>query len=108
MEAMDEFLRESAKDEETRTFATELVYGCVERRDELDAQIAAAIIIMAHQLKLKVVAEGVEQEEQLRLLQTQGCDVLQGYLFSRPLPADEITLMLKEKRTLDQVVGPPP
>jgi EAL domain-containing protein (putative c-di-GMP-specific phosphodiesterase class I) len=51
---------------------------------------------MARSLNLKVVAEGVEQEGQLAFLRAQGCDELQGYLFSQPLPADEIALWVDE------------
>jgi len=58
------------------------------------AEIVAAIIAMSHILKLRVVAEGIEEEEQLRLLADRDCDVVQGYLFSRPLPAAEIAQLL--------------
>ncbi len=51
--------------------------------------LVATIINLAHSLKLKVVAEGVETEEQLRLLRLLGCDEMQGYLFSRALPSEE-------------------
>ncbi|TLX58739.1 bifunctional diguanylate cyclase/phosphodiesterase [Stutzerimonas nosocomialis] len=51
-----------------------------------DRAITAAIIAMAHKLELKVVAEGVEDRVQLSYLQENGCDMIQGYLFSRPLP----------------------
>lgn len=53
-----------------------------------DAAIANAIIAMAHQLGLKVVAEGVEDAEQLAQLRARRCDQVQGYFYSRPLPAD--------------------
>jgi diguanylate cyclase (GGDEF)-like protein len=50
--------------------------------------LVSTIINLAHSLKLKVVAEGVETEEQSRLLRLLGCDEMQGYLFCRPIPAD--------------------
>ncbi len=55
------------------------------------AAIITAIIAMAHSLGLRVVAEGVETEVQLALLRTKACDEFQGYLKSKPLPADEFT-----------------
>jgi diguanylate cyclase (GGDEF)-like protein/PAS domain S-box-containing protein len=58
------------------------------------AAIAKAIIAMAHSLKLKVVAEGVETEQQLKLLSDEGCDEMQGYLISRPIPAGELLKLL--------------
>src|SRR5690554_3918377 len=51
--------------------------------------IVNTIIAMAHALELKVIAEGVETEDQLVLLYERGCDQAQGYLFARPLPYDE-------------------
>ena len=56
--------------------------------------IVRAIIAMAHSLKLFVLAEGVEQEAQRRLLLEQGCDQAQGYLFGRPMPADAFASLL--------------
>ncbi len=54
-----------------------------------DMEIATAIVGMAHTLRLKVLAEGVETPEQLNFLREQGCDFYQGYLMSKPIPADE-------------------
>ncbi len=65
--------------------------------DESDTEISAATIALAHNLKLKVVAEGVETEMQREFLRNHKCDMLQGYLFSKPLPAREITKLLIKK-----------
>ncbi|WP_236185832.1 sensor domain-containing protein [Pseudomonas juntendi] len=66
-----------------RTFVDGLPEG------EQDAQIARAIIAMAHSLNLAVIAEGVETHEQLEFLREHGCDEVQGYLFGRPMPAHQ-------------------
>ena len=58
------------------------------------AAIVLAIIAMAHSLRLKVIAEGVEYAEQAEFLRAHGCDQLQGYLITRPLPADEVVKLL--------------
>jgi EAL domain-containing protein (putative c-di-GMP-specific phosphodiesterase class I) len=55
-----------------------------------DAAIAAAIISMAKSMKLKVIAEGVENETQLTFLKTHHCDEVQGYYFSKPLSVDKV------------------
>ena len=68
--------------------------------DPEDAMITLAIIGLAHSLKLKVVAEGVETQEQLELLAANGCDEIQGYYFSVPTTAEECAKMLKENRSL--------
>jgi EAL domain-containing protein (putative c-di-GMP-specific phosphodiesterase class I) len=65
--------------------------------DTNDMEIAAAIIAMAHKLKLKVVAEGVETEEQLAFLARQGCDAYQGYLVSRPVEAEACAVVLRAR-----------
>lgn len=68
--------------------------------DADDAAITHAIISMAHSLGLKVIAEGVETEAQLSFLASHGCEQMQGYYFSRPLPADDCSVMLREGRRL--------
>ena len=65
-----------------------------------DAAIVLAIINMAHSLKLDVIAEGVEKDAQLAYLRRHGCDEMQGYYFSRPLPENEFEAMLRDGRTL--------
>ena len=55
--------------------------------------IVGAIVQLAHALGMRVVAEGVENRAQYRYLQTLGCDEIQGFLFSRPVPANEISAM---------------
>ncbi|MEO7600841.1 MAG: EAL domain-containing protein [Gammaproteobacteria bacterium] len=64
--------------------------------DADDAAIVRATITLAHNLGIHVVAEGVETREQLEFLRAQGCDFAQGYFFSRPLPGDEIALLLPQ------------
>jgi EAL domain-containing protein (putative c-di-GMP-specific phosphodiesterase class I) len=58
------------------------------------AQIVRAIISLAHNMHLKVIAEGVETEEQFTFLRSLSCDQYQGYFCSRPLPADELVKLL--------------
>jgi diguanylate cyclase (GGDEF)-like protein len=65
-----------------------------------DAAIAMLIINMAHNLNLKVIAEGVETEEQLAFLRLHHCDEIQGFIFSQPVPAKVFTKLLEEKRHL--------
>jgi diguanylate cyclase (GGDEF)-like protein/PAS domain S-box-containing protein len=62
--------------------------------------ICKTIVMLAHELGLKVVAEGIETENQLDKAREIGCDVGQGYLYSRPIPASEITPFLLEKARL--------
>jgi diguanylate cyclase (GGDEF)-like protein/PAS domain S-box-containing protein len=67
--------------------------------DPSNAAIVRTILVLARSLGLRVVAEGVENQEQLRFLKALGCDRFQGYLFSRAVPAAAITEMLREGRT---------
>ena len=63
-----------------RTFVIDMIAGTE------GLVLVSTIINLAHSLKLKVVAEGVETEEQSRLLRRLNCDEMQGYLFSKPVP----------------------
>ncbi|MBI3391926.1 MAG: EAL domain-containing protein [Nitrospirae bacterium] len=65
--------------------------------DPNDAAIAAAIVTMAQTLGMRVIAEGVETEGQAGFLRSKGCDGAQGYLFSRPLPAEAFREFVEEK-----------
>jgi diguanylate cyclase (GGDEF)-like protein/PAS domain S-box-containing protein len=67
--------------------------------------LVSTIITLAHSLKLKVVAEGVESEEQAKILRLLRCDQMQGYLISRPLPAAEMSALLSTKGYLEGI-GP--
>lgn len=66
--------------------------------DPDDEALTRAILAMSNSLKLRVIAEGVETEEQLEFLRVNGCDEFQGYLFSRPVRATEIAEMLRTGR----------
>jgi diguanylate cyclase (GGDEF)-like protein/PAS domain S-box-containing protein len=70
----------------------------------VDRHMMSAIITIAHNLGLKVVAEGVEQEEQLSILRNYECEMIQGYLFSKPLRADRFESILKENKNLSQII----
>ncbi len=63
--------------------------------DPNDRALSEAIIMMAHKLGLKVIAEGVETKGQLKLLSAAGCDYAQGYLFSKPIPPEAFEILLK-------------
>ncbi len=66
-----------------------------------DSQLAHAIVGMARSLRLTIVAEGVEEAQQLVQLAAYGCDQMQGYFFSPPVAADDFLQMLRAGRALD-------
>jgi diguanylate cyclase (GGDEF)-like protein len=80
-----------------QTFVNQL---CKSKKDKA---IVSSIILMAQNLNLNVVAEGVEQEDQLNLLLSNGCDSFQGYLFSKPVSHDEFRKLL-EQQIVDSVI----
>ncbi|TFW10283.1 EAL domain-containing protein [Oxalobacteraceae bacterium OM1] len=64
--------------------------------DADDAAITSTVISLGHSLNLKVIAEGVETEEQVAFLRDHNCDEMQGYYFSKPLPADQFACLLQQ------------
>ena len=72
------------------------------------AAIAQAIISLAHTLRLSVIAEGVETEGQLNFLRSQGCDEMQGFYFSRPVPAPAFEQLLRDHVKLSFAASPLP
>ncbi len=72
--------------------------------DSNDIVLTEAIISLAHNLGLKVVAEGIETQAQLAFLQARECDVGQGYLFSRPVSGEDFTELLKKDGLSDSIV----
>jgi EAL domain-containing protein (putative c-di-GMP-specific phosphodiesterase class I) len=69
-----------------------------------DTEIVSAIIAMAHSLGLRVVAEGVETDRQLQVLQNMQCDEIQGYLFSKPISRDHATELLLNPADIRRMV----
>lgn len=69
-------------------------YICISKKD---ARIAKSIIGLAHSLKIKVVAEGVESEEQLTMLKRNNCDIVQGFIFSPPLHPEELEDLIRKE-----------
>ena len=67
-------------------------------KEKDDRNIVATIINLAHQMEMTTIAEGIESQEQLHSLQFLGCEKVQGYLFSRPVPLDQATALLLKKQ----------
>ena len=76
--------------------------------DDDDATIALAIISLGHALRMKVIAEGVETAEHCELLRRNGCDEIQGYCFSKPVLAADMTAMLRAGKRLAALQQPAP
>ena len=68
-----------------------------------DQSIVTAVLLLANQLGLRTIAEGVETEEQITFLKKRGCAQLQGYLISRPLPADQLQSMFMHARAIEEL-----
>ena len=79
-----------------RSFVNEI------QRNGEDGAIIAAIVSMAHELGLSVIAEGVETDAQAAFLRKSGCDIMQGYFFAEPMPADRITAFIADTRMARQ------
>jgi diguanylate cyclase (GGDEF)-like protein/PAS domain S-box-containing protein len=75
--------------------------------DQVKQAIVQAVTTLAHAIGMHVVAEGIETTEQLALARSLGCDEVQGYLVSKPLPADEATVWLGGRRTRELLQAPP-
>ena len=72
-------------------------------KSDNDASLVRAIIAMGQSMNLDLVAEGVETSEQFNFLTDQGANVIQGYLFSRPVTAEELKAMLAPGHFLEQI-----
>ena len=65
--------------------------------DKRGSKIIEAVIKMAESLKMPVIAEGVEEKQQVEMLKTLGCDYIQGYYFSKPIPMEEYRKLIYEE-----------
>ena len=72
------------------------------QKDSKEFRLVKLILDIAKFLQVPVVAEGVETEEQMKLLQEAGCDLVQGYYFSRPLPAEEFEKLIEKEMHIDR------
>ncbi|MCR5371236.1 MAG: EAL domain-containing protein [Clostridium sp.] len=76
-------------------------------RERKDTRLLEVIIQLSESLEVLTVAEGVETAEQMLTLKSMGCDIVQGYYFSRPLPADEFEAFVREKKEYDREIKKP-
>ena len=72
--------------------------------DKDDEAIAKSIIALGQSLHLKIIAEGVEHQDQLNFLRKEGCSLIQGYFFSRPITGDDMIALLKQPEVLFQKI----
>ena len=68
--------------------------------EDADERLVRGVIALAQRLHIKTVAEGVETEEQLAILRSEGCDYIQGFLLGRPQPPEEFVSLLKPSNTV--------
>ena len=85
------------------TLKVDRSFVCDIPSDTDDMLITTGIIGLAHSLGIQVVAEGVETAAQLSFLRAQNCDAMQGYYFSKPLPASAFAQLLSERRKLEDI-----
>src|SRR6185312_930435 len=100
--AVDDFGTGFSSMEHLRRFPVDLIkvdrsFTQTVEHDTRDAAITSHLASLAHALGLKAVAEGIETHGQLELVQELGCDLVQGYLYARPMAAGDITRMLLER-----------
>lgn len=108
--AIDDFLSSSSSISHLRNLPIDVVK--IDRHaikpiteHEHDRGLVVSLIEMAHRLNLKIVAEGVETDQQLKILRQAGCDAGQGFLFSHAISAEQLHPMLEDPRGLSAVVG---
>jgi diguanylate cyclase (GGDEF)-like protein len=83
-----------------RCFITEIV------NKDKDAALTESVILMAHRLGLKVVAEGIEDNDQIQVLQKFGCDIGQGYFYTKPIKTDDMIVLLQnQKHIISQILA---
>ncbi|MFG6245410.1 EAL domain-containing protein [Vibrio diabolicus] len=71
------------------------------QKNEQDDSLIRAIISMAHNLRMRVVAEGIETQTQLTRMESLHCDVVQGFFLGRPVPAEEIIEFEQQRQAID-------